>query len=202
MDRALVCKGGQVRSIAISVVLSIVVFIFAIGIDAKGFQGKNSGQTEGAFKFAYAPVKDPRYAALQQEFMKEKVLESLAASLNGVIALPVDVTIGFTECGMINAFYDPSAHRIDLCYELVERFVQIFQPIAQSEEELGKAIEEATTFIFFHELGHALAHVLELPITGKEEDAVDQLSTLLLTSGSDQQESAALSGAAWFLLEG
>ncbi|MBI5001896.1 hypothetical protein HZC31_00760, partial [Candidatus Woesearchaeota archaeon] len=46
--------------------------------------------------------------------------------------------------------------------------------------------------------GHALVDVLELPITGKEEDAVDQLSTLLLIYGGWDQ--AALRGAVWFYL--
>jgi hypothetical protein len=32
---------------------------------------------------------------------------------------------------------------------------------------------------FYHELGHALIHVLELPVLGREEDAADSLSTLL-----------------------
>jgi len=38
----------------------------------------------------------------------------------------------------------------------------------------------ATIFTFFHEAGHALRAQLNLPITGKEEDAVDELATLLL----------------------
>ena len=55
--------------------------------------------------------------------------------------------------------------------------------------------------MFFHELGHALSNVLDLPITGKEEDAVDQLSTFLLAEGDDDNEASALNGAYWFLLE-
>ena len=41
----------------------------------------------------------------------------------------------------------------------------------------------------------ALTHVLDLPITGKEEDAADQLSTYLLADGSDEGEQAVLEGA-------
>ncbi len=34
--------------------------------------------------------------------------------------------------------------------------------------------------VFFHELGHALIDELQLPITGREEDVVDELSTMIL----------------------
>lgn len=53
---------------------------------------------------------------------------------------------------------------------------------------------------FYHEVGHALVDVLELPITGKEEDAVDQLSTYVLVEDADGGEVAALDGAVAFLL--
>lgn len=36
-----------------------------------------------------------------------------------------------------------------------------------------------------HEVGHALVHVLDLPITGREEDVVDQLSAWMLISAGD-----------------
>ena len=34
-----------------------------------------------------------------------------------------------------------------------------------------------TVSTFFHELGHALIDAWDLPITGREEDAADQLPT-------------------------
>ena len=50
-----------------------------------------------------------------------------------------------------------------------------------------------------HELGHALIHVLDLPTTGREEDAVDQLSTYILAYGSEGGESPTLDPALAFL---
>jgi hypothetical protein len=41
-------------------------------------------------------------------------------------------------------------------------------------------------FIFYHELGHGLIDKLELPVLGREEDAADQLATLMLMdAGTD-----------------
>jgi hypothetical protein len=133
--------------------------------------------------------------------MQDKVLEEITADLNSQIALPGDLTIAFSECGVVNAFYNPETHAIHMCYELIVRFVELFQPYAKSEEELEKAVDDATTFVFYHELGHALADILDLPITGKEEDAVDQLSTFILAEGDDKEENAAFNGATWFILE-
>ncbi len=53
----------------------------------------------------------------------------------------------------------------------------------------------ATTFVFFHELGHALVDAYDLPVTGREEDAVDQLSVLLLADGSEEGEQTVLDAA-------
>jgi len=35
-------------------------------------------------------------------------------------------------------------------------------------------------FIVLHETGHALVHLLDLPVTGRQEDAVDQLAGILM----------------------
>lgn len=156
----------------------------------------------GSFKVEYPPVKNKDYAAFQNELRKERVLESIVADLNGTFALPSDVTVSFNECGEANAFYDPQEQRISICYELMEGFYGIFRDVAETEAELDDAVIGATIFVFFHELGHALVHVLELPVTGKEEDAVDQLSLFILTDGSDDGEKAALDGALSLYLEG
>jgi hypothetical protein len=41
-------------------------------------------------------------------------------------------------------------------------------------------------FVFYHELGHGIIHKLDLPVLGREEDAADQLATLMLMdAGTD-----------------
>jgi hypothetical protein len=45
-----------------------------------------------------------------------------------------------------------------------------------------------------HEVGHALVDVLDLPITGREEDAVDQLAAMMLINTGDKGAAAALNG--------
>jgi hypothetical protein len=63
------------------------------------------------------------------------------------------------------------------------------------------AVIGATTFAFFHEIGHGLIHLLDLPAVGREEDSADQLATLILIADGDDGVGLALSGAHWFQLQ-
>ncbi len=89
-----------------------------------------------------------------------------------------------------------------MCYELISVVAEDFSELNISEDEWNRATVHATLFVFFHEIGHALIDILNLPVTGKEEDAVDQLATLILIASGDEGEEAALDGAVWFLLRG
>lgn len=63
---------------------------------------------------------------------------------------------------------------------------------------LGNAV-----FTVFHEIGHALIDQLQLPLLGKEEDAVDGLATLLMLGDRDDPKSDELIFAAadgWALM--
>lgn len=125
----------------------------------------------------------------------------MAKDLNETFALPKDVTLTFAECGTVNAFYDSQKKQISICYELIADLYDTFKDIAKSEEDLDERVFGATIFIFYHEIGHAFVDVYSLPITGKEEDAVDQLSTFILADGTDEGEATALNGADSFLLQ-
>ncbi len=55
------------------------------------------------------------------------------------------------------------------------------QPAFLSDDEDTRAFVESNLLgIFYHELGHALIHIMDLPIFGQEEDAADVLSVFLL----------------------
>jgi len=164
-------------------------------------QARDKQQNTGQFKVLYSPVKNQEYAKFQNELQKEKVLEALVADLNSTFVLPADISVTFDQCGEVNAFYNPEKRRISMCYELIENMYEIFSKHEKSEDAIDDAVIGATVFIFYHELGHALIDILDLPVTGKEEDAVDQLSTFILTDGTDEGEKAALDGARSFYLE-
>ena len=164
--------------------------------------GAQSPQSNGAkvedrgdFKVSYGEAKKKELAELRRDMLENRVLEGAADDLNRALALPEDVTLSFAECGEINAYYLPDTREVAVCYELVDDLYDAFRDGAKDEDELDERVVGATVFVLYHEVGHALVRVYRLPVTGREEDAVDQLSTYLLTDGTDEGEAAALDAA-------
>ncbi len=156
---------------------------------------RNVEQT--GFRVAYGPTQN--YAGIQKAFQDAQVFEQFAELMNRILVMPRVLNIQMAECGVVNAFYDPANSRIIMCYEMVAHIFKTFATTTQNQEQLGKAGVYASLFIFFHEFGHALRDILDLPVTGREEDAVDQFSTTLLIDAEAQD--AVLVGAQFFGLE-
>ncbi len=146
----------------------------------------------------YCTATDPINIERQKVMIKEQVTEKIAAELNALIKIPTSIGITYRECGEPNAFYSNGS--IVVCYELIDEFTKTFAKDGLKGSELDRSVENAVTFAFYHELGHALVDVLDLPITGKEEDAVDQLATYIVADGDDADETTALDGAIAFML--
>jgi hypothetical protein len=153
------------------------------------------------FSVTYSASPNATHEQFRNVLATNHVFEQIAEGLNKTIRLPSAVAIQVVDCNTINAFYDPSTKRIIVCYELLDYFVDVFKPTAKDATELGNAVLGATMFSFFHEAGHGLIHLLDLPAVGREEDSVDQLATLTLIAGGDDGVGMALSGAYWFQLQ-
>jgi hypothetical protein len=143
----------------------------------------------GDFVVQYGETENEDYLELEAVFKETQLLEDTVKELNGEFALPADVPVVLRECGEVNAFYDPEAGEISLCYELVEHYFEIFMADAQTDaeqEEAATSVASATVFTFFHEMGHALIAIYDLPVTGREEDAaIDGANSFV---GEDEEE--------------
>ena len=119
----------------------------------------------------------------------EELLGEVVDDLNNYLDIPVAIPIVFRDCTEANAFYNPETIEISICHEMIVLFHQIYASMGLTGEELSIAIANTTFSIMYHEVGHALVDILELPITGREEDAVDQFSVVsLLVFGELGQE--------------
>lgn len=153
----------------------------------------------GDFKVAaHEPEADMTAEERRDYEQEQRSLEETAAALNKSFSLPHDIYIGFDNCEEANAFYDAERKKITVCYELAEDLYEAFRRDYKTDEQVEDAVTNATTFVFFHELGHALVDAYDLPITGREEDAVDQLSVYLLADGSEEGERMVLDAAVSF----
>jgi hypothetical protein len=117
------------------------------------------------------------------------LLTSLIAELNGQLDLPQDIDVSLGRCGGADAYYDEADPSITICDELIDEISRLamrsFRARAIAKEVTDRVIES----IFLHELSHALIDVLKLPITGREEDAADQFSTLVMMNRPDGEAS-------------
>jgi hypothetical protein len=170
------------------------------GIPTQAMRGF-AGISQTGFRVSYAASTNATHDNFRKVFEEHKVFELVAQGLNQTIRMPRTVDIQMIDCGAINAFYDPNHSRIIMCYELLTYFVGIFKGNVTSDEQLGQAVIGATLFGFYHELGHALIHQLDLPAMGREEDTADQIATLMLMEAGDDGVGMALSGAYWFHLQ-
>ena len=153
----------------------------------------------GDFKVATRRPEADMTAQERKDYEEElKSLEEAADSLNKSFSLPHDIFIGFDNCDEAIALYDPLEKKVTVCYELSEDLYETFKGDFKTDEQVEDAVSNATTFVFFHELGHALVDAYDLPITGREEDAVDQLSVYLLADGSEEGEQMVLDAAISF----
>jgi hypothetical protein len=150
--------------------------------------------SSGKWVHAYVDTADPAFRSLGQMVKQWAPLEALTNDLNQRFQLPRNVHVVVDECGEINAFYTPSEAAIVFCYELIEYLADQFAPDRAWTMEQQEAVRGAIDFILLHEVGHALVDQFEIPITGREEDAVDQLATVTLVGLGEKGAVAALRG--------
>lgn len=162
----------------------------------------------GDLKLVYGQLSVAEHQELEKVFQEERFFEDILDGLNESLILPRDVPVRLEECDEINAFYDPEDGSVTLCYELLGHFLELFgnqveDDSEEAQEEAGGKAVAALVFAFYHELGHALIDIYDLPATGREEDAVDQLATVMLleTWEGEDSELAILSSAEWFDLD-
>ena len=129
-----------------------------------------------------------------------QTIEKLISDLNQRLILPFDINVVFVDCELPDAFYDPDNREVTLCYQLIDEYYDLFAKKLKDKTKLDDAVKAATVATFFHELGHSLVDAWKIPITGREEDAVDQLSTLVLIEATQDGEQMALDGALAFKL--
>ncbi|MGY0458938.1 DUF4344 domain-containing metallopeptidase [Kitasatospora sp. cg17-2] len=154
---------------------------------------------EGALVPSYEAGLTPEDEKVKAFLTQNAVLEDIAAYASERIVLPQDVPLHAASCGEANAFWDPRAQDITFCYEYLEELAPLLaaqQSEGTAEErsaQLDQDLVGVTNEAVLHELGHALVNLYDLPVVGKEEDAADQLSALLLASGDERHVGYALS---------
>lgn len=120
-----------------------------------------------------------------------RAIERVAAIVNKRIALPRDLPIYITGELDLGPAYLPDLKLDDGSVQsfivfpgsfLIDEMSMLKRYLRGEALKPRTAMIWANQFVTAHELGHALVHQLDLPVTGKEEDAVDGFAAYLLTN--------------------
>lgn len=154
---------------------------------------------DGRFVVGPSTVESSAMRAEARRMHATGTLQAVADALNSILILPREVSLRYAECGEANAYYDSSSHEVLMCLELMAGMAETLDGQFEEEATEQDALGGAYIAVVLHEVGHALVHVLEIPITGREEDAVDQLSAWMLIKAGDAE--AVLGAAASYYTE-
>ena len=158
-------------------------------------------QDRGDFIVYYAET--DIFTKYEKLVKSSKYLENKVKWLNSTFKLPRDVYVAFVECGFTNAFYvsilpDENRGAIIICYEYVKYSYEQMEYLVTPGKgdryidgnlicKSGKNCPSAETrtinlidFVIYHELGHAVIDLYNLPIPAAQEDMADSLSSYVL----------------------
>ena len=127
-------------------------------------------------------------------------ITKVAKNIDEKFRLPRAFPIKVEDCGEPNAFYSPVEHSIRVCHELFEFLTQLFTVGGVDKAKIAELTNNTVLFAYMHEWGHAFVGELGLPITGRGEDAADELATLVLVNAKDKEAGTkiAMSAGQWF----
>ncbi|MGX9790471.1 DUF4344 domain-containing metallopeptidase [Mycobacterium sp. MMS18-G62] len=138
----------------------------------------------GKMTVTYEDATSPDAVRGRDLIQKDHLLEDLADSIDQTLKLPYDVPLIGKQCDEANAYWSPDDKTVTICYEDAADALDIYTKAGDADPAASAINAEIATF--YHETGHMVIDLYDLPTTGREEDVADQLSAyLLLTPGPD-----------------
>jgi Putative metallopeptidase len=196
---------NAVRRMTLGIKIAALLAVAAAGVMAQSSEGVAQPRPKelaanSRVIIDYIDPRLPRSQATLDRLRKRAVLEELSMFLSP-LRLPRVLRVRTKSCGAVNAFYVPAEWAINLCYEYYENLEAIApqgtspQGYTRDEVIIGGFIDAV-----FHELGHALFDILNVPVFGREEDAADQLSAFLMLQFGKDVARVTIKGAAYTYL--
>lgn len=139
----------------------------------------------GTISVSYAPGTDEASDELAAILRDAAIFEDLASGISETLMLPNDILVEFRNCDTANAFYVAKSRQVVMCYELMGVLARNAAASGKDDEQVGQDMMYASIFFFYHEIGHALIHQLDIPTTARQEDAVDDMAALLLLENNE-----------------
>jgi hypothetical protein len=154
------------------------------------------GVKPNRIEIKYAEPQSQDHRPVYQLLKERRALEKFQ-SLLSPLKLPRKLLLQTTGCdGVSNAWYDGEA--VTICYEYLD---DIWKAAAEVPTSAGIApvdtIVGPLADVVFHEVGHAVFDILQIPLFGREEDAADQFSTYIMLKFPKEEARRLIVGAAY-----
>lgn len=150
---------------------------------------------EGDISLQIDEAQTPETIKYQTYLESSQAFAPIIEDINNSFAFPYDIVVTFKNCDEANAFYEEETKSLTMCYELMADVDRIYSESWLTGDALESAIFNNTLATLFHELGHGFIDIYQLPITGREEDVADQISTYILLDTYEGGASAVLDAA-------
>lgn len=149
----------------------------------------------------YQKPKSSNEIVLKTKLEKLDSIKNVSLFINEYFNLPKKLVFVFGAND--GPLYDSQINQILIPYSFVEEIKIRFQKAKY--HETGVSVDDATNdaliHTMFHEFAHAIIFLYDLPVLGKEEDAADALSTIILSEFFEDGQEIAISAADLFNLE-
>ncbi|OAN17811.1 hypothetical protein A3K86_02510 [Photobacterium jeanii] len=156
-----------------------------------------SAQAKIALKFEKTESDIPEFFLNDIKTLSQDFIEFA----NYLAPIKQDVTLQWAD-NIDGPLFDPETNTIQMPYHFAGETFTLFDD--DNYDKTGRTALQATLdaiqFILFHEYGHAYLHNYQIITLGKEEDAVDNLATILLLYFNDDGAEIAISAADWFAI--
>ncbi len=144
----------------------------------------------------YVPPKNAAHRPHYELLKSKRVLEKIQALL-APFRLPRRVLLKVEGCdGTANAFSGDDA--VTVCYEYID---EIWKNVPKETTPEGVAPIDAfagpLVDVFFHEFGHVVFYMLQVPVLGREEDAADAFSAYLMLNFGYDEARRLIAGSAY-----
>jgi hypothetical protein len=138
----------------------------------------------GKMTVVYEDATTPEAIAGRKFMEDNNFLPQLADDINTTLKLPYDVTVKGSECGQANDFWSSGENAITMCYEDASNSLDVFTKLNDPDPQ--KSTFHTELEAFYHETGHMVISLYDLPATGREEDVADQASIYLMFRPDEQ----------------
>jgi hypothetical protein len=174
-----------------------LVLIATAALAAAAATASDAQAPTGHIVVQFAPPRNADERFLVQ-LLRAAQLPQVFTELGKHLKLPRNITIR-VQGGQDGPYYNPANRTIILNHPFSALVLNVFQKEYPkiTAHRLGELFAELEYFVLFHEVGHALVDQWDLPVVGREEDAVDAFSTIFMTEFVNEGEFA-LAGADFF----